>query len=199
MGCCKSSPDIRSLRLNLTNAIRINSSLTQTEMMQLEAFLSGIPDHCRQIIVNLPPRQLLTFYQYHTMALQHGLKREWSLAISYEHRVIKGLQALLPTAKDHYVFFNYYTVLSASFLALGELEAAIEGILIALAILLKHTPMDYRTISKYYHYLANVFTSLQEWKATVYYLTKAIEIARFMTDLDQEYIDMLEAELQMAK
>jgi hypothetical protein len=199
MGCCKSSLDIEILHLNSTNSARIDSTLTQTETKQLEIFLSEIPDHCRQIIVNLPARQLLNFYQYHTMALQHGLKREWSLAISYEHRVLKGLQTLLPTQKDHYIFFYFYTVLSASFLALGEFEAAIEGLYIALAILLKYTPMDYRTISGYYRHLANAFRILQEWKATAYYLIKAIATARLMTDFDQEYIGILEAELQIAK
>src|ERR1700722_7607773 len=105
MGCCKSAPDITISCLH-----RTNSALIQAEMIELEAFLSGIPDHCQEAIVNLPARQLSNLYQYHKMALYHGLQREWSVAISYEQRVIKGLQALLPTDKDHYIFFNFYNI-----------------------------------------------------------------------------------------
>ncbi len=194
MGCCKSSPDIGISRLYPTN-----STLNQIEMRQLEALLSGIPHHCREDIMKLPVRQLLNHYQYHKMAVYHGLRKEWSLAISYEYRVIKGLQTLLPTEKDHYIFFHFYSILSASFLALGELEVAIEGIHIALAILLKHTPMDYKTISHHYYYLANVYITLQDWKVTAQYLIKAIETARLMNELDQDYIHLLETELQTTK
>ncbi len=199
MGCCRSSPDIDIARLHRINSIRTNSPLTQTEMEQLENFLSSIPNHCRQTIINLPKRQLLNFCQYHKMALYHSLRKEWRLAISYEYRVIKRLQLLLPTNKDHYIFFNFYIMLSASYLALGELESAIEGIHIALAILLKHTPMDYKTISNNYYHLANAYKISQNWKLATRYLILAIETARLGNDLDQEFISMLETELQMVK
>ncbi len=199
MGCCKSSSDIGIARLHRTNSVHANSPLTQTEMAQLEKFLSSIPNHCRQPIINLPKRQLLNFCRYHKMALNHSLRKEWSLAISYEYRVIKGLQLLLPNHKDHYIFFNFYSILSASYLALGELEAAIEGIHIALAILLKHTPMDYKTISNNYYHLANAYKVSQNWKATGQYLILAIETARHGNDLDQDFIPMLKTELQMVK
>jgi tetratricopeptide (TPR) repeat protein len=199
MGCCKSSSDIGIARLHRTNSVHANSPLTQTEMAQLEKFLSSIPNHCRQPIINLPKRQLLNFCRYHKMALNHSLRKEWSLAISYEYRVIKGLQLLLPNDKDHYIFFNFYSILSASYLALGELEAAIEGIHIALAILLKHTPMDYKTISIHYYNLANVYKALKNLKATAQYLTKAIETAQLSHDVDGKYILMLETELQATK
>ncbi len=195
MGCRTSSFGIGISKSNIC----IDSPLTEAERIQFETILSGIPVHCRQIILNLPPRQLLNFYQYHTMAIQHGLRKEWPLSISYEHRALKGLQTLLPTQKDHYIFFNFYTVLSASFLALGEFEVAIEGLYLALAIVLKYTPMDYRTISGYYHHLAKVFTIVHDWKAATHYLIKATYTARLMNDLDQEYIDILETELRLAK
>lgn len=199
MGCCKSSPNIATACLNEMNSISVNSSLTQDEMVQLETFLSEIPDHCRQLVSSLPERHLFSFYQYHNMAIYHGLQKEWSLAISYEHRVLRGLHTLLPKDRDHYIFFNFYSVLSASFLALGELEAAIEGIHITLAILLKHTPTDYYTISNHYYHLAGAYKVSCDWKATAHYLTVAIETARCMDDLDQEFISKLENELQMVK
>jgi tetratricopeptide (TPR) repeat protein len=155
-------------------------------MLQLETLLSGIPNHGREAIINLPVHQLLTLYQYHTMALYHGAQREWQHAISYEQRAIKGLQLLLPTDKDHS-------------LALGGLQVAIEGIHIALAILLKHTPMDYKTISIHYYNLANVYKALKNLKSTAQYLTKAIETAQLIHDLDEKYILMLETELQTTK
>jgi len=199
MGCCKSPSDIGIARLHQTNSARTNSPLTQAEIAQLETFLSGIPDHCREPIIILPARQLLNLYQDHKKALYHALQREWSLAISYEYRVIKALQTRLSPDKDHYIFFNFYSILSASFLALGELEAAIEGIHIALAILLKHTPMDYKTISNHYYHLANAYRALNDWKATTHYLIKAIETAWLSNGFDQEYIRMLQTELQIAK
>jgi hypothetical protein len=199
MGCCKSFPDVGNIPLQRQNSIRANLPLTQAEMAQLEIFLSDIPDHCQQPIINLPPRQLLNSYQYHKMALYYGSQKEWSLAISYEHRVIKGFQALLPTNKDHYIFFKFYSTLSAFFLAVGELQSAIEGIHIALAILLKHTPTDYKTLSNHYYYLSNAYKASEDWKATAQYLIIAIEVARLRDDLDPKFIPMLKIELQMAK
>jgi tetratricopeptide (TPR) repeat protein len=199
MGCCRSSSEISASRLHRTNSAGAFSSLTQAEMLQLDTLLSGIPNHGRQAIINLPVHQLLNLYQYHTMALYHAAQREWQHAISYEHRAIKGLQVMLPTDKDHYIFFNCYKILSASFLALGELQVAIEGIHTALAILLKHTPMDYKTISTHYYNLANVYKALKNLKSTAQYLTKAIETAQLIHDLDEKYILMLETELQTTK
>ncbi|CAF1271514.1 unnamed protein product [Adineta steineri] len=195
MGCCKSLPNITcDFRLH-----KIKSScLTHNEIIQFEALLSEIPDHCRQAIINLPIRQLLNIYQYHIRALDYGLQKEWQLVIAFEQRVIKRLQVLLPTDKDHYIFFNFYNVLSASFLALGALQLAIEGLHIALVILLKHTPTDYKTISMHYYHIANVYKILYDLKTMIQYLTKAIEIARLINDLDQEYIVKLETELQIA-
>lgn len=196
MGCCKSSADTSASCLHPTNSPDGFSFLTQAEMVQLETLLSRIPDHCREPIINLPVRQLLNLYQHHMMALHHGLKRQWQQAISYEHRAIKGFQVLLPTNKDHYIFLDFYNILSASCLALGELQAATEWIHIALAILLKHTPKDYKTISTHYFYLANTYKVLQNSKAMAEYLAKAIETARLSNnDLVQEYIPMLETEL----
>ena len=103
MGCRTSSFDIGISKSNIC----IDSPLTEAERIQFETIISGIPVHCRQIIHNLPPRQLLNFYQYHTMAIQHGLRKEWPLSISYEHRALKGLQTLLPTQKDHYIFLIF--------------------------------------------------------------------------------------------
>ena len=199
MGCCQSSSHIDSSCLHSAASSGAFSFLTQAEMLQLEILLSRIPNHCREAIINLPARQLLNLYQYHTLALYHGLHKQWSHAISYEKRAIKGLQVLLPKDKDHFIFYNFYSILSASFLALGGLQVAVEGIHITLAILLKHTPMDYQTISIHYYHLANVYKAIQNSKATAQYLTKAIEIARLSNDVDQEYISMLETELQSTK
>jgi hypothetical protein len=199
MGCCKSLLNIGSSRFHSNNSTRASSALSQAEMTQLETLLSGIPDHCREAIINLPARQLLNLYQYHTIALYHGLQREWQIVILYELDVIKGFQALLPMNKDHYIFLNFYSILSASFLALGELQAAIEGIHSALVILLKHTPTDYTTISNHYCYLAEAYKAKQNWESTAEYLTKAIDTPQLKNDLDQEYIRTLETELQMAK
>lgn len=196
MGCCKSSLYISDSRFYSLNAMRNSSSFTQTEMLQLGILLSAVPDHCQEAIISLPARKLLNLYKYHLMALYHGLHREWSVAIAYEQRVIKGLQVLMPNEKDHYIFFHFYSVLSACFLALGELHAAIEGIETALAILLKHTPTDYKTISCHYYHLANVYKNDQNWAAAANYLTQAIKTARFINDLDLEFIYALETEFQ---
>lgn len=194
MGCCKSSPNQQK-----KNSLIKNSSLTKDQMNQLETFLSEIPDHCRSSITNIPARQLFIFYQCHTIAKQHGKQKEWSLAISYERCAIKGLQSLLPKDKDHYIFYNFYSILSASLLALGELEAAIEGIHITLAILLKHTPMNYNTISNHYYHLANAYKILHDWKATAQYLQKALELTRLIDDPDEEFLQKVETELQIAQ
>lgn len=193
MGCsCARLPLVKSIQ-------SFNPSLTEGEKAELEIFLSEIPEHCREIINNLPTRQLFRVYRYHRMALNDGLKRNWSLAIFSEHRALRRLQILLPRQKDHFLFFYLYHVLSASYLALGELESAIESIQIALAILLKHTPMNYQAISKYYYYLAIAFKGIRDWRTTVKYLIKAIEVAELITDLDAEYIPKLENELQSAQ
>jgi tetratricopeptide (TPR) repeat protein len=168
-------------------------------MTQLETLLSEIPEHCREAIIKLPVRELLNLYQYHTAASHHGLQKQWQIAIAYEQHAIKGFQALLPTNRDHYIFFNFYSILSALFLGLGEVQAAIEGIYISLAILLIHTPMDYPTISNHYYYLAEAYQCKQNWKSTAQYLAKAIETARLSNDLDQEYIRTLETKLRIAK
>ncbi|CAF3546024.1 unnamed protein product [Rotaria sordida] len=199
MGCCKSSLYINTLRSHRSNSTRISSSFTQTEMIQLGTILSNIPDHYQEAIINLPARKLLNFYQYHLMALYYGLQREWLLAIVCEQYAIKGLQALMPTEKDHYIFFNFYSVLSACFLALGEIETAIKGLHITLDILLKHTPMDYKTISNHYYHLGNAYRTIQNWEAALQSLTQAIEIAQLSNDLDQEYIHNLEANFQLIK
>lgn len=157
--------------------------------------MSAIPDHCREALLGLPARQLLSLYQCHMMALYHGLQKEWQLAISCEQRVIKGLQALLPADKDHYIFFNFYSILSASFLALGALQQAVESLHIAIAILLKHTPMDYKTICVHYYHLANAYKALHNSQASIYYLSKAMETARRRNDSHQRYIPILETEL----
>ena len=196
--CCRKQRDIIYFNMGgcCTSSARVP---TEAEMTELEIFLSGIPDYCREIINNLPPQQLFHAYRCHRVALNHGLKRHWSLAIFYEHCAIKKLQVLLPTHKDHYTFFYFYRVLSAAFLALGELESAIESIQITLAILLKYTPEDYQAISKHYYYLAIAFKGLRDSRGTTKYLIKAVETARSITDLDPEYIPMLENELQLAK
>ncbi|CAF2376029.1 unnamed protein product [Rotaria sp. Silwood2] len=199
MGCCKSSLCIDTLYLHRSNSTRIFSSFTQAEIVQLATLLSKIPDHCQEAIINLPARKLLNLYQYHLMALHHGLQREWLLAVSCEQHVINGLQALMPTEKDHYIFFHFYSVLSACFLALGEIQTAIEGLNITLAILLKYTPMDYETISNHYCHLANVYKIIQNWEAATQCITKAIEIARLSNDLDQEYMRILETNFQLIK
>ncbi|CAF4653708.1 unnamed protein product [Rotaria sp. Silwood1] len=166
-------------------------------MVQLGTLLSKIPDHYQEAIINLPVRKLLNFYHYHLMALYYGQQRQWLLAVLCEQHVIKGLQALMPTEKDHYIFFNFYSVLSACLLALGEIQTAIEGLHITLSILLKHTPMDYKTISNHYYHLANVYKIIPNWEAASQYITKAIELARLSNDLDQEYIHILETNFQV--
>ena len=198
-GCCTSSANVRILHWDPIKSVRIDLSLSEAAITELRIFLSEIPDHCRPMISKLPAGQLYNVYQDHKMALNHGLKKNWSQAIFYEHRAIKGLQTLLPMQKDHYIFFHFYNVLSAASLALGEVESAIEGIHIALAILLKYTPMDYRAISRHYHYLATIFKGLEDWRGAVKYLIKAIETARLITDFDSDYNQMLEMELRTAK
>lgn len=197
-GCCTRSANVRTMHWDPIKSVRIDSSFSEAAITELRIFLSEIPDHCRPIINKLPVRQLYNVYQNHKMALNYGLKKNWSLAIFYEHRAIKGLQTLLPMHKDHYIFFHFYNVLSAASLALGEVESAIEGIHITLAILLKHTPMDYQAISRHYHYLAIIFKGLQDWRGAVKYLIKAIKTARLITDFDPDYNQMLEMELQTA-
>ncbi|CAF3399741.1 unnamed protein product [Rotaria socialis] len=199
MGCCKSCLHIDGAQFNSLNLTRVSSSFTQDEIIQLGTFLSEIPDHCQEAIINLPVRQLLTFYQYHLMALYHGLQREWLFAISYEQCLIKGLRALMPTEKDHYIFCNFYGVLSASFLALGEIHTAIEGIQIALAILLKHTLNDHKKISYHYYHLANAYKRIKHCKEAAECFVKAIEIARLSNEIDEEYVDMLETDLRTIK
>ncbi|CAF1633562.1 unnamed protein product [Adineta ricciae] len=191
MGCCEGLPTVASL----IKFRRRTTSLTHADITQLQIIFAGIPEHSRQVILNLPARQLLSLYQYHMMALYHGLQKEWQSAIYCEQRVIKGLQALLPTDKDHYIFFNFYSVLSASFLALGALQKAIEVLHIALAILLKHTPTDYKTISVHYYHLANAYKALHDSRASAQYLTKAVEAARLRSDSSRTYAAVLETDL----
>ncbi|UJR10536.1 hypothetical protein I4U23_014736 [Adineta vaga] len=195
MGCCKSLVVVVTSHLSLSKLRRRSTSLTHAEITQLQIIFAGIPEHCRDTILSLPARQLLNLYQYHMMALYHGLQKEWKLSISCEQRVIKGLQALLPTDKDHYIFFNFYSVLSASFLALGALQQAVEGLHLALAILLKHTPVDYKTISIHYYHLANAYKALHNSRASAQCLSKAIETSRLRTDPRQTYIPILETDI----
>lgn len=197
--CCTRSANVKIMHWDPIKSVRIDLSLSEAAISELRIFVSEIPDHCRPIINKLPAGQLYNAYRSHKKALNYGLKKNWSSAIFYEHRAIRRLQTLLPRHKDHYVFFHLYNVLSAASLALGEVESAIEGIHITLAILLKHTPMDYRAISIRYHYLAIIFKGLEDWRGVVKYLTKAIETARLIADFDSDYNQMLEIELRTAK
>lgn len=199
MGCCKSCLYYSSTTLIPWNSNHFFSSFTQAEMIQLGSLLSEMPDHCHEAITNLPIRQLLNLYQYHLMAYHYGLQKEWLFTISYEQRVIKGLQTLMPNEKDHYIFFKFHSVLSAAFLAIGEISTAIEGIQTVLHILLKHTPNDHLTISSHYYYLANAHRVMKNWAISAQYFKKAVETARLSDETDQAYVNMLETEFQEVK
>lgn len=174
-------------------------SLTQHEKVQLETFLFYVPNDCQQTIVNLSKRDLLNLIRKHRMAVYCSLKKDWSLAIYYERQAIKRLQTLLPNEKDHYIFYIFYNILSAAFLALGQFESAIEGIQLALIILLKHTPTEYRIISNHYFYLAYMYNNLQDWQLAMEYFCKAIETGQYIEPFDQDLICMLENELNKTK
>jgi hypothetical protein len=176
MGCCKSSPDVGASYLH-PNSVHASSPLTQVELMQLGKILAETPEHCGEAILNVPSRQLLNLFQCHMMAIYHGSGREWQLALLCETQVTVGLKVLLPNGKNDHIFFNIYNTLSACYFALSELQAAIGGTKIAFAILLKHTPMDYTKLTDMYWHLGEVYKIEQKWKATAYYLTKAIETA----------------------
>ncbi|CAF4276261.1 unnamed protein product, partial [Rotaria magnacalcarata] len=82
---------------------------------------------------------------------------------------------------------------------LGEIQTAIEGIQIALAILLKHTPNDHKKISYHYYHLANTYKRIRHCKEAAECFIKAIEMARLSNEIDEEYVDMLETDLRTIK
>jgi len=196
MGCHLSS---FHLPVKFFNFHHRNYSFTQDDRIQLETFLLNIPNHCQQTIINLSKQDLVNLIRKHRLALYFSLKKQWSLTIFYERQAIKRLQILLPNEKDHYAFSIFYNVLSAAFLAFGQVESAIEGIQLSVVIQLKHTPTDYRNLSKNYFYLASMYNMLQEWQPAIEYLLKAIETSRHMTPIDEDFVCMLENELEKTK
>jgi hypothetical protein len=190
MGCCESSPAIDDFSL---------SSVTPVERMTFEHIISQIPVHCRQEIINLPVQPFLRIYQYHLEAIWFIARNEFHLAMLRELQAIEGLRTLLSHCKDHFIFSDFYTILSASFIRSGNVESAIETAQISLIILVKHTPTDHKNISVTYATLALYHRLAKESRAAELCAMKAIERARLTNELSQQDISTLEEILELTK
>lgn len=165
------------------------------DRLAYEYILTSIPVHCKQEIMNLPPRKFLTIYGKHLTAESHLEQNEYLAAIVSQCQAIEDLEVLLNHHKDHFIFANMHKLLSICYLEMGNVELAFVRGLLALAIRIKHTPTDYTEISLQYFRLALIYIVKDEWKEAEECLTKAIITARLSIMLPQSYIQQLEETL----
>jgi tetratricopeptide (TPR) repeat protein len=182
MGCCKSFP----------NNVGQSSSVILIDIMAFEKILSLMPVDCRQQLKNLPLRRFLDTYDFHLAAVFYAIRKKYFLAIFNELLAIKELKLMLPHHEDHFIFANMYQVLCECYFQIYNPELAAEAGEIAVSIMLKHTPTDYKKISLQYYQLAKLYMIQDQWQKTEQYIVKAIEIGRLSNELPQGFIQALE-------
>jgi tetratricopeptide (TPR) repeat protein len=191
MGCCESYSN---------NAGVSYSSVTQNERAMFDRILSRIPIECRQEIINLiPVKRFLTAYQYHLQALDYLQRNEYLLAVVYERVAVQNMLRLLPYHDDHFIFVDMYKLLSVCLLETGYIELSIKSRQMALNIILKYTPTDYRAINEQYFQLAFFYLCAGICKAAERCFIKTIEIARLCIELHQDYIQKVEQLLEATR
>lgn len=190
MGCCESSQN---------GSGSSSSPVSSEESTVFEQILSSIPAHCRKHLRSLPIRRFLDVYEFHLAAMCHVIRKEYLLAAFSEIIAIQELKLMLPRHKDHFIFADMYRVLCACYFEIGNLERAGELGEIIVAIMLKHTPIDYTYISLQYYRLSEAYMVREKWQKTEEYIVKAIEIGRFSNELPPTFIQGLEACLVMVR
>lgn len=202
MGCIHSSSNNGDLVLpNSDNFDQnsLSSSLTVGEQLEVKKILSEIPQHCRETIAKLPPRQLLNIYQRHFLAKYYIEQKNFVCAIAHEYQVMKELEVLLPNDQDHFIYIDIYNVMSKCLLELSSVPKALEISRSAMALLLRYTPMDHAAISAQYSYISIIYQIKKEWANAEYCLKEAINRAQQLNQTDHQYIELLQKNLDLIK
>ncbi|CAF3077815.1 unnamed protein product [Rotaria socialis] len=206
MGCIHSSTNDSNLLLSNSNIVDQNfpsssssSSLTIVEQIEVEKILSAIPQHCRQTIANFPSRQLLNIYQRHFLAKYYIGQENFVCAIAHEYRVAKELEVLMGNDEDHFIYIDIYNVMSKCLMKHNAIPTATQLSRSAMALLLKHTPMDQAAISTQYANLAVIYQVQKDWANANYCLKEAINTAQKIDQPDHQYIQLLQKNLDLIK
>jgi hypothetical protein len=199
MGCCESTASDEVSSLATPNTTATSSYFTPIEMMLLQMLMTKLPNHCRQTIIDIPPRKVLNALQHHINAQHHILRKEYPLAILCESKAISEFQALIPNHQDHFIFVDLYNTMIKSLANSGLFQASLGACQIVLNILLRDTPTDYKAINITYSFLYQIYERRQAWRAAFICMTKAIETARLCHSPNQEGICSLEDRLEQLK
>ena len=90
MGCCESSRNKIVPLSPFTNQLRTSLPLPLLPEQRkiLQGVLDGMPVHCRQAIIDIPPQQFFKIYDFYVMAIYYLHRQEYEIVTLYEREAI---------------------------------------------------------------------------------------------------------------